>query len=78
MCFKLGVMADYCILQQDDIRNYIDTSVKRGYDLSTFRKERIGGDSLGISYWWVNFFSPFFGEKHLKKFHPSDIMYGPC
>ncbi|KAE8793203.1 hypothetical protein D1007_32210 [Hordeum vulgare] len=39
-------------VEQDDIRNYIDTSVKRGYDLSTFRKERIGGDSLGISYWY--------------------------
>jgi hypothetical protein len=49
------------ILQQEDIRNHIDSSVKRGYDLSTFRKERIGGDSLGISYWWVKKILPFFG-----------------
>ncbi|PON61040.1 DDT domain containing protein [Parasponia andersonii] len=39
-------------VEQDDIRNYIDNSVKRGVQLSTFRKERIGGDSHGISYWY--------------------------
>jgi len=39
-------------LQQEDIRNFIDSSLKNGHDLSTFRKERIGGDSLGISYWY--------------------------
>jgi hypothetical protein len=42
-------------LQQEDIRNYIDSSLKRGHDLATFRKERVGGDSIGISYWWVDF-----------------------
>lgn len=39
------------ILQQEDIRIYIDNSLKHGIQLSTFRKERIGGDSNGISYW---------------------------
>lgn len=42
---------DWCVLQQDDIRNYIDDSLKRGVHLSLFRKERIGGDSHGVSYW---------------------------
>lgn len=39
------------ILQQEDVRNFIDSSLKHGYHLSIFRKERIGGDSHGISYW---------------------------
>uniref|UniRef100_A0A804UCW6 DDT domain-containing protein n=1 Tax=Zea mays TaxID=4577 RepID=A0A804UCW6_MAIZE len=39
-------------VEQEDIRNFIDSSLKHGHDLSTFRKERIGGDSLGISYWY--------------------------
>ena len=41
------------ILQQEDVRNFIDSSLKHGYHLSIFRKERIGGDSHGISYWWA-------------------------
>jgi len=39
------------LLQQEDIRNYIDNSLKHGVQLSAFRKERSGGDSQGISYW---------------------------
>lgn len=38
-------------LQQEDIRNYIDNSLKHGVQLSAFRKERTGGDSHGIFYW---------------------------
>lgn len=39
-------------VEQEDIRNYIDNSLKHGVQLSTFRKERVGGDSHGISYWY--------------------------
>ncbi|CAN0903463.1 DDT domain-containing protein DDR4 [Linum grandiflorum] len=39
-------------VEQEDIRNYIDSSIKQGAQLSLFRKERIGGDSQGISYWY--------------------------
>ncbi|KAH9624449.1 hypothetical protein KSS87_008879 [Heliosperma pusillum] len=39
-------------VEQDDIRSYIDNSVKHGVQLSAFRKARIGGDSHGISYWY--------------------------
>jgi len=45
------IKLDLCILQQEDIRSYIDSSIKHGIPLSTFRKERIGGDSHGVSYW---------------------------
>ncbi|KAK6249904.1 hypothetical protein QUC31_007377 [Theobroma cacao] len=39
-------------VEQEDIRNYIDNSLKHGVQLSAFRKERVGGDSQGISYWY--------------------------
>ena len=39
------------ILQQEDIRTYIESSLKQGIQLTAFRRERIGGDSHGISYW---------------------------
>lgn len=39
-------------LQQDDIRSYIDDSIKHGVPLSAYRKERTGGDSHGVSYWY--------------------------
>ena len=41
------------VLQQEDVRNYIDNSLKHGVQLPAFRKERIGGDSHGISYWYI-------------------------
>ncbi|KAJ1288144.1 hypothetical protein BS78_02G067400 [Paspalum vaginatum] len=51
---RLVILKAICDIrvEQDDIRTVIDSSLKRGHDLSTFRKERIGGDSLGISYWY--------------------------
>lgn len=39
-------------VEQEDIRSYIDKSLKQGIQLSTFQRERIGGDSHGISYWY--------------------------
>ncbi|XP_062189419.1 DDT domain-containing protein DDR4-like [Phragmites australis] len=51
---RLVILKAICDIrvEQEDIRNFIDSSLKHGYGLSTFRKERIGGDSLGISYWY--------------------------
>ncbi|KAK3124692.1 hypothetical protein QOZ80_7BG0590750 [Eleusine coracana subsp. coracana] len=51
---RLVILKAICDIrvEQEDIRNFIDSSLKHGYDLSTFRKERVGGDSLGISYWY--------------------------
>ncbi|KNA15601.1 hypothetical protein SOVF_096760 [Spinacia oleracea] len=39
-------------VEQEDIRSYIDSSLKHGAQLSAFRKERIGGDSHGTSFWY--------------------------
>lgn len=47
-----GIELIFSIMQQEDIRNFIDNSLKHGIQLTAFRKERIGGDSHGISYWY--------------------------
>ncbi|ERM96049.1 hypothetical protein AMTR_s00129p00094430 [Amborella trichopoda] len=39
-------------VEQEDIRNYIDDSIKHGIHPSAFCSERIGGDSHGTSYWY--------------------------
>ncbi|XP_057516654.1 DDT domain-containing protein DDR4-like isoform X2 [Amaranthus tricolor] len=39
-------------VEQDDIRSYIENSLKHGAHRFAFRKERIGGDSHGVSYWY--------------------------
>ncbi|KAF6157324.1 hypothetical protein GIB67_004262 [Kingdonia uniflora] len=48
-------------VEQEDIRNYIDLSIKQGIQLSVFRKERIGGDSHGVSYWYED--DPIIGHR---------------
>ncbi|XP_022727568.1 DDT domain-containing protein DDR4-like [Durio zibethinus] len=48
-------------VEQEDIRNYIDNSVKHGVQLSAFRKERIGGDSQGINFWYED--DPIIGHR---------------
>eukprot|EP00252_Welwitschia_mirabilis_P026243 TRINITY_DN8520_c0_g2_i1.p1 TRINITY_DN8520_c0_g2~~TRINITY_DN8520_c0_g2_i1.p1 ORF type:complete len:706 (-),score=178.55 TRINITY_DN8520_c0_g2_i1:186-2303(-) len=39
-------------VQQEDVQSHIDSSLKHGAPLSTFRRERLGGDSRGTSYWY--------------------------
>ncbi|CAH2067299.1 unnamed protein product [Thlaspi arvense] len=39
-------------VEQEDIRGYIDSSLKSGVDISTFRKNRAGGDSHGVNFWY--------------------------
>ncbi|KAJ8513015.1 hypothetical protein OPV22_003449 [Ensete ventricosum] len=48
-------------VEQEDIRTFIDNSLKRGIQLAAFRKERIGGDSHGISYWYED--DPIIGHR---------------
>ncbi|XP_031101307.1 uncharacterized protein LOC116005190 [Ipomoea triloba] len=38
---------------QGDISSYINDSIKNGIALSTFRKDKLGGDGIGISYWMM-------------------------
>ncbi|XP_038973244.1 DDT domain-containing protein DDR4-like [Phoenix dactylifera] len=58
-------------VEQEDIRNYIDDSLKHGIQLSAFRKERIGGDSHGVSYWYED--DPIIGHRLYRVIRQVDI-----
>lgn len=54
MVLTLTVLMGFVyFLQQEDIRSYIDNSLKTGVHLSVFRKDRVGGDSHGVNFWSV-------------------------
>lgn len=48
---EFTLISYHYVLQQEDIRTYIENSLKHGIQISTFQRERIGGDSHGISFW---------------------------
>ncbi|XP_019431185.1 PREDICTED: DDT domain-containing protein DDR4-like [Lupinus angustifolius] len=58
--------------EQEDIRSYIDNSIKHGVQLSTFRKERIGGDSHGISYWYED--DPIIGHRLYREIRKTEVV----
>ncbi|WOK99339.1 DDT domain-containing protein DDR4-like [Canna indica] len=58
-------------VEQEDIRNFIDDSLKRGIQLSHFRKERIGGDSHGISYWYED--DPIIGHRLYREIKRVEV-----
>ncbi|KAI9173761.1 hypothetical protein LWI28_006041 [Acer negundo] len=58
-------------VEQEDIRNYIDNSVKHGVQLSAFRKERAGGDSYGINYWYED--DPVIGHRLYREIRKADV-----
>ncbi|TKY55138.1 Remodeling and spacing factor 1 [Spatholobus suberectus] len=59
-------------VEQEDIRSYIDNSIKHGVQLSTFRKERIGGDSHGISYWYED--DPIIGHRLYREIRKTEVI----
>ncbi|KAK6148480.1 hypothetical protein DH2020_019392 [Rehmannia glutinosa] len=61
-------------VEQEDIRNYIDESLKHGVHLSAFRKERIGGDSHGISYWYED--DPIIGHRLYREIRKVEVKKG--
>ncbi|GAB2269913.1 hypothetical protein Dimus_004831 [Dionaea muscipula] len=58
-------------VEQEDVRNYIDDSIKHGAHLSAFRKERIGGDSHGISYWYED--DPVIGHRLYREIRKAEV-----
>ncbi|GAB4845546.1 hypothetical protein Ancab_038951 [Ancistrocladus abbreviatus] len=58
-------------VEQEDIRSYIDDSLKHGAQLSAFRKERIGGDSHGISYWYED--DPIIGHRLHREIRKREV-----
>ncbi|KAL9257571.1 DDT domain-containing protein [Drosera capensis] len=57
-------------VEQEDIRNYIDDSIKHGAHLSAFCKDRIGGDSHGISYWFEE--DPIIGHRLYREIRKTE------
>ncbi|KAL6973330.1 hypothetical protein U1Q18_027510 [Sarracenia purpurea var. burkii] len=58
-------------VEQEDIRNYIDNSIKHGVHLSVFRKDRVGGDSYGISYWYED--DPIIGHRLYREIRKVEV-----
>ncbi|KAL5976695.1 hypothetical protein ACLOJK_021028, partial [Asimina triloba] len=58
-------------VEQEDIRSYIDDSIKRGIRLSVFRKERIGGDSHGTSFWYED--DPIVGHRLYREIRKIEV-----
>ncbi|XP_051133252.1 DDT domain-containing protein DDR4-like [Andrographis paniculata] len=61
-------------VEQEDIRSYIDGSIKHGIQLSTFRKERLGGDSHGVSYWFED--DPIVGHRLYREIRKVEVKKG--
>ncbi|XP_071737471.1 DDT domain-containing protein DDR4-like [Rutidosis leptorrhynchoides] len=61
-------------VEQEDIRNYIDESIKNGVPLSAFRKERNGGDSHGVSYWYED--DPIIGQRLYRGIRKVEVKKG--
>uniref|UniRef100_A0A0D9W0A2 DDT domain-containing protein n=1 Tax=Leersia perrieri TaxID=77586 RepID=A0A0D9W0A2_9ORYZ len=70
----LKVICDIRV-EQEDIRNFIDSSLKRGHELPVFRKERIGGDSYGISYWYDE--DPVLGHRLYREIRKVEYVNEP-
>ncbi|KAL0342755.1 UNVERIFIED_CONTAM: DDT domain-containing protein DDR4 [Sesamum calycinum] len=61
-------------VEQEDIRSYIEDSIKHGVRLSAFRKERIGGDSHGVSYWYED--DPIIGHRLYREIRKVEVKKG--
>ncbi|TKV90744.1 hypothetical protein SEVIR_9G049000v4 [Setaria viridis] len=74
---RLVILKAICDIrcEQEDIRNFIDSSLKHGYHLPIFRKERIGGDSYGISYWYED--DPILGHRLYREVRRVEYVKEP-
>ncbi|KAM0018872.1 putative transcription factor & chromatin remodeling DDT family [Helianthus debilis subsp. tardiflorus] len=61
-------------VEQEDIRSYIDDSIKHGVPLSAFRKERAGGDSHGVSFWYED--DPIIGQRLYREIRKVEVKKG--
>ncbi|KAH7675454.1 hypothetical protein IHE45_08G135200 [Dioscorea alata] len=58
-------------VEQDDIRSYMEDSLKQGIQISLFRRERIGGDSHGISFWYED--DPILGHRLYREIRQVEV-----
>ncbi|XP_076921304.1 DDT domain-containing protein DDR4-like isoform X2 [Bidens hawaiensis] len=61
-------------VEQDDIRSYIDDSIKHGVPLSAFCKERTGGNSHGVSFWYED--DPIIGQRLYREIRKVEVKKG--
>ncbi|CAA3026455.1 Hypothetical predicted protein [Olea europaea subsp. europaea] len=61
-------------VEQEDFRSFIDSSIKHGVPLSVFRKERLGGDPHGISYWYED--DPIIGQRLYREIRKVEVKKG--
>ncbi|CAM6083885.1 unnamed protein product [Calypogeia fissa] len=60
---RLNILKALCEirLDQEDVRLYIEQSIKQGHSVSNFRKERLGADMFGTTYWYFD--DPMLGHR---------------
>ncbi|KAM0850308.1 hypothetical protein ACQ4PT_053161 [Festuca glaucescens] len=58
--------------EQEDVRNFVDSCLKKGFQLSAFCKKRIGGDSHGISYWYEE--DPMLGHRLYREIRQVEYV----
>ncbi|KAM0002908.1 putative transcription factor & chromatin remodeling DDT family [Helianthus debilis subsp. tardiflorus] len=61
-------------VEQEDIRSYIDDSIKNGVPLSAFRKERVGGDSHGVYFWYED--DPIIEQRLYREIRTVEVKKG--
>uniref|UniRef100_A0A1J3K4R4 Cat eye syndrome critical region protein 2 n=1 Tax=Noccaea caerulescens TaxID=107243 RepID=A0A1J3K4R4_NOCCA len=59
-------------VEQEDIRVYIDNSLKTGVHLSFFRKDRVGGDSHGVNFWYED--DPLIGHRLYREIRKAEVV----
>ncbi|KAG2319731.1 hypothetical protein Bca52824_012944 [Brassica carinata] len=59
-------------VEQEDIRSYIDNSLKTGVHLSAFRKDRVGGDSHGVNFWYED--DPLVGHRLYREIRKAEVV----
>uniref|UniRef100_A0A1D1ZDW6 DDT domain-containing protein n=1 Tax=Anthurium amnicola TaxID=1678845 RepID=A0A1D1ZDW6_9ARAE len=59
-------------VEQEDVRSYIDESIKHGVQLSAFRRERVGGDSHGVSFWYED--DPIIGHRLYREIRRVEVV----
>ncbi|XP_024008809.1 DDT domain-containing protein DDR4 isoform X2 [Eutrema salsugineum] len=59
-------------VEQEDIKSYIDNSLKTGVHLSVFRKDRVGGDSHGVNFWYED--DPLIGHRLYREIRKAEVV----
>nr|XP_043636252.1 DDT domain-containing protein DDR4-like isoform X2 [Erigeron canadensis] len=75
-CIRVIILKALCDIrvEQEDIKSHIDDSIKHGIPLSSFRKERTGGDSHGVFYWYED--DQIIGQRLYREIRSVEVKKG--